>query len=438
MLGPGVVLGGSYRLLRPMDGGGMGDLFLAAHERVPMKVVVKVLSPALIAPEALAQFRTEAMVLAKLQHPNIVQLIDFDWTESGLPFLVMEYLPGRDLAAAFHDQRALGFGHAMALIQQIACGLHGAHSRGVVHRDLKPKNVMVVPCEGRRDIVKLIDFGVSSHRHLPAQPDQLGVAGTPEFMAPEQAAGRREVGPAADQFSLAVIAYLLVTGRLPWIGSSALQVLEQVMHARPHPIEQGMPAVETVLLRGMAKRPEHRYASTLALVRALRRAMAADGLLGESANPHTGRARDEGMLAPPAQLEDPTPARVAQSATTTAQPVSSEPSAAPAPRSEASGEGSGEGSGEDGSRAANPVADTVRIPTSPYSYRAKKWLAVVVGAIFGAGLALAGPALFSARAAVLWNRVQGGATHAAGTVIGAMVDEGRQVGRHVVGLLSSR
>lgn len=436
-VGPGDLLGGSYRLVATLSAGATGEVFLASHERLPMKLVVKVLSPGLISHAAVEQFRIEAMVLAKLQHPNIVQLVDFDWTEFGLPFLVTEYLPGRDLAEAFESQRALGFGHIIALLQQMGCGLYAAHCRGVVHRDLKPKNVMVVPCDGRRDIVKLIDFGVSaltsmeSHRGRPRITS--AVSGTPEFMSPEQAAGRgAELGPASDEFSLAVIAYLLIAGRLPWTATNTHDVLYQVAHAAPEPLSPRMAAVETVLLRGMAKAPAQRYPSTLAFVRALRRAMLADGLLADGlAAALAARNSDEAALlafpGSPDSLDD----GAADSASFHSSEISSV-STADDPTGPWSVSESLDGSEPD-AQAAVPkrtYPPTVRLrPPAPShgSRDAWKWTPILIGAVLGAVFGLAGPLFAGDSATTWWKKMQVSAGQAAAMVI----DGGRQILGHL-------
>jgi serine/threonine protein kinase len=424
----------------------MGEVFLASHERLPMKFVVKVLRPGLISPEAMEQFRLEAMVLAKLQHPNIVQLVDFNWTESGLPFLVTEYLPGHDLAAGFEAQRALGFGHVIALLQQIACGLYAAHCQGVVHHDLKPKNVMVVPCDGRRDIVKLIDFGVSSLAANHTKRGRSRISGTPEFMSPEQAIGRgHEVGPASDQFSLAVIAYLLIAGRLPWAGTNTNDVLYQVVHGAPEPLGGHMPSIDTVLSRGMAKRPAQRYPSTLAFVRALRRAMLADGLLGDSfAAALTARNSDEAaMPSAPDFLEDSAPREAASTATATAGSDWSDERSAGASNAPDASTFADESTvpetaelsdlmnaPERDEHAALPrraYPPTIRLRPPVPRHGSWRWTPILIGAVLGAVFGLAGPLFAGDSATTWWKKMQAGASQAASVV----VDGGRQVLGHL-------
>jgi serine/threonine protein kinase len=261
----------------------MGDIHLASHERLPGQFVVKVLSPDLVSDQdAFVRFRQEAVVMANIRHPNVVQLVDFNFTSAGLPFLVMEYLPGKDLADILTTRPFLAATQVSSIVRQVACALDTAHKLAIVHRDLKPENIMVVPCEGQGDLIKVIDFGISKARRFNHVTAASMVMGTPEFMSPEQAQGRQEeVDSRSDQFALAVISYLLLTGRTPWGVTAPVEILHRVVNSPPLPLthDDTWRAVEAVLFRGMAKAPHDRYPSTLAFWRALDRAMVTDGLL---------------------------------------------------------------------------------------------------------------------------------------------------------------
>ena len=280
---PGMVLGGSYRLVKRLVSGGMGDVHLASHERLPGSFVVKVLSPVLLGDEdALARFRQEALVLANIRHPNVVHLVDFNATPSGLPYLVMEHLPGQDLADILASGPSLSPVQISGIVRQVACALDAAHKKGIVHRDMKPENIMVVPCEGQGDLIKVIDFGISKARRFNHVTAASMVIGTPEFMSPEQAEGRHDdVDARSDQFALAVTTYLLLTGRTPWGTMAPIEILHRIVHKDPAPLsgDDAWPSIEEVLLRAMAKAPGDRYPSILAFWRALDRAMIKDGLI---------------------------------------------------------------------------------------------------------------------------------------------------------------
>lgn len=290
---PGTVLGGSYRLVRRIAQGGMGEIHLAAHERLPEWFVVKVLNGDFIGDEdALGRFWREAKVMATLRHPNIVRIVDFNRTALGRPYMVLEHLAGADLAELSARRAPLNAGQVSQIVRQVASALDAAHELGIVHRDLKPENIMVVPCFPR-DVVKVIDFGISKARRFGQLTSPAVLMGTPEFMSPEQARGDQDdVGPAADQFALAVIAYLLLAGRTPWGTTEAMAVLDRVVHGAPLPLRDDTSpcwaSVESVLGRGMAKRSYDRYSSTLTFSRELDRAMRADGLLREAGSAGSG------------------------------------------------------------------------------------------------------------------------------------------------------
>jgi serine/threonine protein kinase len=282
---PGALVGDAYRIVRRIARGGMGDIYLTTHERLHSQFVLKVPSPeSACDAAAVARFRHEAELMIAARHPNVVQVVDFNVTELGLPYLVMEYLPGQDLAQVLAARGPLEASEIASIVRQVASALDAAHSRGIVHRDLKPENIMVVPCPGQPDLVKVIDFGISKARQIRDTSEDGVLVGTPEFMSPEQIQYRRcEVDGRSDQFSLAVIVYLLLTGRTPWGTSDPLEALERVVHDQPLPLVGDFHwrwhSVETVLSRGMAHSAAQRFDTILAFAQALERAMTNDGLL---------------------------------------------------------------------------------------------------------------------------------------------------------------
>jgi len=275
----GTVLKETYRIVRPLAEGGCGEVYLAAHTRLPGAFAVKVLHSSLVRdPEALARFRQEAEITSTLRHPHIVQVFDFNVTDGGAPYLVMELLEGTSLADIVRGAAPLDGRRAVNIIDQIAQALHAAHERGVVHRDLKPENVMLLAAGGADDFVKVLDFGISQASWRPRLTRDDCVAGTPQYMAPEQACGQRErIDHRSDQFSLAAIAYALMTGREPFTGDDPIAVLYQVVHREPPaPSEVNRAledAVSDVIVRGLSKNPEDRYAGVLELAAALRAAV---------------------------------------------------------------------------------------------------------------------------------------------------------------------
>jgi tRNA A-37 threonylcarbamoyl transferase component Bud32 len=276
----GTVLNDTYRIVRPLAEGGCGEVYLAAHTRLPGEFAVKVLHSSLARDrEQLARFRQEAEITSTLRHPHIVQVFDFNVTDAGVPYLVMELLEGQPLVELVSSSTPLDPRRAASIIEQIADALHAAHERGVVHRDLKPDNVMLLSTNGVQDFVKVLDFGISqaSWRKRLTQDDGR-VSGTPQYMAPEQACGLREqIDHRSDQFSLAAIAYTLLTGREPFSGDDPIAVLYQVVHQQPPEPVKVVPAlgqaINDVIMRGLAKASDDRFPDVLVFASALRAAV---------------------------------------------------------------------------------------------------------------------------------------------------------------------
>jgi eukaryotic-like serine/threonine-protein kinase len=273
--GSGMVLGGTYRILRPLASGGMSEVFLASHERLPSHFAVKALHHELVGDEAaMSRFRREAEIMSSLRHPNIVQVFDFNVAPNGIPYLVMEYLEGRDLSECLGPGQRMEPAEVVAIVRQVAEALDAAHRRGVVHRDLKPENIVLVPGTGDQQMVKVIDFGISKMRRAKRITANATLLGTPQFMAPEQAQGRRdEVDARTDEFALAGLAYLMMTGQPPFPDDDPASVLYRIVHHDPEPMAKHVDwpcaRIEAVLRTGMAKRREDRYASVLEFAQAL-------------------------------------------------------------------------------------------------------------------------------------------------------------------------
>jgi serine/threonine-protein kinase len=240
---------------------------------------VKVLHPSLARDqEALSRFRREAEITSALRHPHIVQLYDFNVTDRGIPYLVMELLEGQSLADRVATGKPFDPRAAATIVGQIAQALQVAHERGIVHRDLKPDNVILLSGGGVDDFVKLVDFGISQASWRPRLTGDAQVVGTPQYMSPEQALGRRDdIDPRCDQFSLAAIAYAMFTGREPFKGDDPVAVLYQVVHEDPVAASSLAPwlppEIDAILARGLAKERDHRYTDILAFAGALRAAI---------------------------------------------------------------------------------------------------------------------------------------------------------------------
>jgi serine/threonine protein kinase len=278
----GQVLRETYRIIGLLGSGGSGNVFLAAHERIPGQVAVKTLRGELIADEeSRARFRAEAQITAGLRHPHIVQILDFDVTPAGVPYLVMELVEGGDLRgiAAAGGQGELS--RVAHIVHQIASAVEKAHSMGIVHRDLKPANIMLVNAPGEPDFVKVVDFGLSkllAAKGPPVtRPDQI--LGTPGYMAPEQIRGGR-IDARVDQFALASMTYELLSGRAPFPGDDLPSVLHAIMIDEPPRLSQLVPwsaaALSEVLARAIAKNPDDRFASVAEFEQAMTTAMVQD------------------------------------------------------------------------------------------------------------------------------------------------------------------
>ena len=265
---------GHFRILRELGRGGMGTVVLAEHALIHKRVAIKILHAHLAEdPDLVARFLSEARTLTLIQHENVVTLFDLD-TRDGRPYLVMEYLEGQSLA--HFAQGALAPAVAVELLTQVCDALGAAHAHGIVHRDLKPANVFLVPGPQGRQRVKLLDFGIAkllSARPAGQRTTEVGMLlGTPEFMAPEQC-GDGTVDARTDIYAAGALAYLLLTGQVPFAGRTAAEVLIghlQKAPVPPHELLASVPqALSKVVLRALAKRQADRFASAEELRAAL-------------------------------------------------------------------------------------------------------------------------------------------------------------------------
>jgi serine/threonine-protein kinase len=268
---------GGYRLLRLLGRGGMGVVYLARHERLKRTVALKLIGVSSQAnPERLARFRRETELLARLRHANVVPIYEAGEHE-GRPYLAMEYVEGGTLAEKL-TAGPLPVRTVAEVVEALARGAHAAHECGVVHRDLKPANVLLA----EDGTPRITDFGLA--KPLAPQPEDSSAAwdtgsgailGTPSYMAPEQVANSREVGPAADVYALGAILYECLIGRPPFKAATPLETLEQVRNSEPvspRSLQPGVPRdLETVCLKCLPREPRRRYPSALALAEDLRR-----------------------------------------------------------------------------------------------------------------------------------------------------------------------
>ncbi|WBB80863.1 serine/threonine-protein kinase [Micromonospora sp. WMMD882] len=278
MLSSEVVLSGRYRLDERVATGGMGDVWRASDVVLGRQVAVKVLLPALVSdPDFIARFRAEARMMAALRHPGIVQVYDCGQDEldggAKADYLVMEFVQGQPLSKRIEADGRLGVAETMSVVAQAAEALHAAHLGGIVHRDVKPSNLMVQ----ESGAVVLVDFGVARSTNVTSITSTNAVPGTALYMAPEQAAGR-PVSAATDIYALGAVAYCCLTGGPPFTGDNPLQVAVRHLDDEPPPLPDEIPEpVRALVSRALAKEPADRYASGAAMAGAAR-AAAGDAL----------------------------------------------------------------------------------------------------------------------------------------------------------------
>src|SRR5438132_253255 len=284
-----------YELLGVLGRGGMGVVYKARHQRLQRLVALKmILSGAHAGPQELARFRAEGQAVARLQHPNIVQIYEVG-EQNGQPYFALEFVAGGSLAQRL-DGTPQAVRSAAQRVEVLARAMHHAHQQGIVHRDLKPANVLLTrsnpthgvrlgksPVEAGHYEPKITDFGLAK---LLAGGEQNqtrtgAVMGTPSYMAPEQAAGKtKEISPAVDIYALGAILYDMLTGRPPFKAASSLETLQQVVLNDPIPPARLQPRVprdlDTICLKCLQKDPRQRYGSALALADDLRSFLAGE------------------------------------------------------------------------------------------------------------------------------------------------------------------
>jgi len=295
----------------------MGEVYEATHSRLAGRYAVKVLlADVSNRADIFKRFQREAEVTSELRHPNIVQILDFNRTPGGNPYLVMEYLDGVELATEIRRVGAMPLPRVLDIVGQIASALTAAHTRGVVHRDLKPQNLFLLRLAGEeREVVKVVDFGISKVREATTKLTQEAtIMGTPQYMAPEQALGRlSEIDARTDQFSLATITYELLTGREAFRGEAVTAILYQIVHEDPDPITSINPAVgpavAAVVMKALAKDKQHRFPTVNDFHAELVRAASDQHKVLATASLEFPRART--AVLPPAKSAKPTTLRLA-------------------------------------------------------------------------------------------------------------------------------
>jgi serine/threonine-protein kinase len=279
-------------LKKRIGGGGMGEVYLADHVLLRRPCAIKLIRPERAGdPAMLQRFEREVRATATLTHPNTVQIFDYGRTPEGTFYYVMEYLPGLTLEELVKQQGPLPPARVVHFLRQLCGALAEAHAISLVHRDIKPGNVIV--CErGRiRDVAKLLDFGLVQSHFVGDGDDRLTqqgtVIGTPAFLSPEQAGGGDSVDARSDIYSLGALAYFLIAGQPPFSGRSQVKMLAAHLYEPPTPLTSHRPDVppelEAIILRCLAKNAAERFTDIESLASALRDCATGEGWTEEVA-----------------------------------------------------------------------------------------------------------------------------------------------------------
>ena len=289
----GVVLAGRYLVKRRIGEGGMGLVYEGLHRDIDKQVAIKVLRDDLSRrPEVVARFRQEAKSASRIGHENIVDISDFGETTRGASYFVMEFLEGEDLANVLGREVTVDAERVCRIVLQCCRALSATHAKGIVHRDIKPENIFLIKRDGVDDFVKIVDFGIAKMSDIETDGapgrklTKTGmIFGTPEYMSPEQAAGK-DLDHRVDVYALGIILYECLAGRVPFEGDTFMGVLTQHLFAELPPINEMnpnakvSPELEMVLRKALAKDPADRYQDTEELAEAI--ACALDGRLSRA------------------------------------------------------------------------------------------------------------------------------------------------------------
>ncbi len=266
-----------YRIVRQLGEGGMGSVFLAEQISLGNRpVALKVLRRRLLDdPEFLRRFQDEAFSTGRIHHQNVVTVYECGQTDDGSPYIAMEYLEGETLGDAIQRRGALPLPEAADILHQAARGLNAAHTLGIVHRDLKPDNIFLTWDEDARLLVKIVDFGIAKMRESGTHTVTGLAVGTPAYMSFEQASGMRseQIDKRSDVYSLGVVAYEMVTGRLPFRADTPMAFLKCHLLEHPYPMESLPPQLEHVVMKALCKERNQRFATAPDFARAFAAAM---------------------------------------------------------------------------------------------------------------------------------------------------------------------
>ncbi len=281
----GTVLLDKYRIEGMLGQGGMGSVFRGEHVRTGRKVAVKLLDERFLSNASVVQrFGREARAASAIQHPGIVEVLDLDQTRNGIPFLVMEFLPGYALSTRIETKGRLSLDETMDIMAQLLDALDAAHEHGVVHRDLKPDNIILTPRKRRSDLLKILDFGISQKSDERASNLTVAgtVLGTPHYMAPEQAMGDAGVDRRADLYAAGIVMYECLVGDVPFDADNYNALIHVILNEEPTPPRtrgaQIGKNLERAILTCLAKNKDERPATAAQMLQLLRDARNKDEL----------------------------------------------------------------------------------------------------------------------------------------------------------------
>jgi serine/threonine protein kinase len=267
---------GPYTLEEKIGEGGMGVVYRASHERLRRPAAVKLLAPDRAGERSLERFEREVQLTSMLSHPNTIAIYDFGRTDEGTFYYAMEYLDGLDLERLVEREGPQPPARVAHLLAQLSGALVEAHGAGLVHRDVKPANVMVCERGGASDVVKLLDFGLIKDLACESDADPHSIEGTPSYISPEAVTAPETVDARSDLYAVGAVGYFLLTGAAPFSGKSVIEVCSHHIHSEPvapsarlgHAVPREL---EELILRCLAKSPDDRPADAATLERAFGR-----------------------------------------------------------------------------------------------------------------------------------------------------------------------
>ena len=264
---PGIVIARKYELTREIGEGGMGTVWLARNSALQVDVAIKPIRRGKSTDEQCRRLLQEARSAARIEHPSVVRIFDYGETEHGDPFIAMEFLRGEDLRDMLERQKRMPADDAVPLLLCVASALMAAHAKGIVHRDLKPENVFLVPGEGGVMVPKVVDFGIAKSVDIERDGGRVittqgTLVGSPDYMSPEQARGAEDLDARSDVWSLCVVLYELLTGRMPFEGPNYGALVAAIIVDPPTPttaLLAGDKELWDILAKGLAKAPADRW-----------------------------------------------------------------------------------------------------------------------------------------------------------------------------------